>query len=511
MILQAPKIKKNFLEKLESIVGPNGFSTKNLDRFNYSRDSSFKSTIRLKQGQLEPLPDAVCWPKNTDQVARLVVLCGSSGFPIVPFGAGSGVCGGTIAVKGGLVIDLKLLHRLIRVDAKNLTCTVECGMMGLHLEEELDRRGFTLGHFPSSILCASVGGYLAARSAGQCSTRFGKIEDMVLDLEMVTGTGEILQTREIRNTDGFDLNQLILGSEGTLGLITKTTLRIFPKSEHRTFSGFKFPNMEVGIEAIRRLLQTGLKPSVVRLYDPLDSSLMSLKDSPEGILDSVKKEAKFHALKALLTVPRGVQTLARFVPDECILILMHEGHPILVEEEKKICAEIGTDLGGKDLGEEPGRHWLKHRYSVSYNASPIFYAGCFTDTIEVATTWENLPKLYHGMRKTLASKALIMAHLSHAYPDGGALYFTFVAAVRNGAGQEKLYDLIWQKALTTCQKLGGVISHHHGIGRLKAKFMNEEWGEGVTLFESFKQLYDPKGILNPGKLFVEKNRKKKAA
>ena len=512
MKLNPPKLKKTFLSKLEEIVGPSGYSFKNLDRFNYGRDSSFKSTIRIKYNQSEPLPDVIAWPENTAQVQKLVKAAIRHRVPLVPYGAGSGVCGGTVAVKGGMTIDLKKMRRLIRLDEENLEVEVEAGMMGLHLENELERKGFTLGHFPSSILCASVGGYLAARSAGQKSSRYGKIEDMVREMEIVTGTGEIISTQNVANGSGTDLNQIFLGSEGTLGLMTKVTLRIYPQPQAMAFRGFRFRNLKTGMEAVRRMIQSGMRPAVMRLYDELDSFILfSFKKNGKGpkmpaLLGSVQGILKNQSLQAALALPQTFQTLTKMIPGGVVLILMHEGHERIIAEEQKIAMEIATSLGGSDLGEEPGKHWYEHRYSVSYKASSLFYAGAFTDTIEVATTWDKMGELYETMTKALSPHALIMAHLSHVYPDGGAFYFTFVAPLKGFKKSDELFDLIWAKAMTTCQKVGAVISHHHGIGRLKAKFVSAEWGEGAELFKIFKAEYDPHGIMNPGKLYIEEKK-----
>lgn len=378
--------------------------------------------------------------------------------------------------------------------------------MGLHLEKELERNGFTLGHFPSSILCASLGGYLAARSAGQKSSRYGKIEDMVKGLECVTGKGEVLTTRDISHTGGIDLNQLWIGSEGVLGIFTKATLRIYPKPERLLFNGFKFRNMDTAFEAARRLIQSGIRPAVVRLYDKLDTFLF-LSSKKSGALSqeatlvkSLKDSVKFASLKAALMIPQTSRTLINYLPTGCLLILMFEGHQRIVTEERRIGLEILLGAGGIDLGDEPGRQWYEHRYSISYNASPIFHEGLFTDTIEVATTWDNILMLYKKMLRALSPHALVMAHLSHVYTDGGSLYFTFVAPLHGLKKSEDLYDLIWDQAMQTCLKVGGTISHHHGIGRLKAKYMEKEWGAGVQLLRAFKKFYDPHQIMNPGKL-----------
>lgn len=511
MDFPAPKLPKAFLAKVETIVGAKNYSFKNLDRFNYSRDSNFKSTIRAYLGQSEPLPDIIAWPENAAQVARLVKAASAHKIPVIPFGAGSGVSAGTLALTGGLIIDVKRMRKMV-IDEDNLLVEADAGIMSMHLEDQLQRRGYTLGHFPSSIICASLGGCLAARSAGQQSSRYGKIEDMVYQAEVVTGRGEILTTHSVANSSGIDLNQIFLGSEGTLGLFTKAWLKIKPLPPKIEFRGIRFKNMKTAMEAIRRIMQSGLKPSVVRLYDELDTLLVLSSKSPKGhkkggFWHHLQEEIKFKTVKAGLLAPPMLHRLTKLIPSGCLVILMHEGLDRLVKEERKIVLEIAAELEGEDLGAAPGRQWFENRYRISYNASPIFEAGLFTDTIEVAATWDKLHDLYQAILKVLSPHAMIMAHLSHVYPDGGSLYFTFVAPRANLNRATELYDTIWESALRTCQEVGGVISHHHGIGRLKAKFVNEEWGPAATLFEDLKKFYDPKGILNPGKLYVPRGKK----
>ncbi len=505
MRLEAPRLKKNFVTSVEKIVGPDSLSSRPLDRINYSRDSNFKSVIRNQYGHRDPPPDLIVWPEKVEQIQQLVQLAGRHKISIVPYGAGSGVCGGAMPIFGGMIIDLKKMRRL-KVDADNLSAVADAGMMGMHLENELQRKGFTLGHFPSSIVCAGLGGYLAARSAGQTSSRYGKIEDMVQSLQMVSGRGDIIDTRDVANREGIDFNQMFLGSEGTLGILTQATLRIYPTPPAQAFRGIRFNNLKSGLEAIRRIMQSGLKPAVIRLYDVLDTLLFlshgkkGKKTSLPVFLESLADLLYGQSVKAALQVPKILSMASRLVSSGCLLVLMHEGHERLVAEEQKTVLSICKNLGGEDLGEEPGRAWHEHRYSVSYKASALFYSGAFTDTIEVATTWDKLYPLYAEMKKAMASHALVLAHISHAYTEGASIYFTFVAPLQGLRRAEKLYDLIWDRAMKSCQKVGGIISHHHGVGRLKAKYMKNEWGEGLGLYHLFKNHFDPNGIMNPGKL-----------
>ena len=524
--------------ELGHLTSPSRVSTSPPDRASYARDLWPRGLLGVAAGDVSPHPpDAIVWPTSTAEVQAIVRLCVVRGVPIVPFGAGSGVCGGTLPVRGGLVVDMKRMRR-ISIDAEALTVTCEAGMNGEHLEHELGRRGFTLGHFPSSIMCSTLGGWLAARSAGQCSSRYGKIEDMVRSIELVTGTGELLDTVRA-DYAGADLNQLLIGSEGTLGIFTRATLRIHPVPAVRHMRGFRFERVEAGCEAIRRVMQRGLRPSVVRLYDELDTAMqrwsrksatgsktgapLSPDHDGEGVLGRLlgvlglggTEALRHRVIGTLLAHPlqlnRAVDAIAPRLGTGCLLIVGCEGEATLAEAESKaVFAEL-EEAGGRDQGPAAGERWLAHRYDVSFGLSKIFQAGAFADTMEVATTWDRLLPLYHAVREAVAPEAFVMAHFSHAYEDGCSIYFTFAAAApppsagkgggRSGATEaERRYDRIWRAGLGAVVKTGATISHHHGVGMSKAAYMPDEHGEALRIFRALKQVFDPRGIMNPGKL-----------
>jgi alkyldihydroxyacetonephosphate synthase len=506
------------VEELQRLL-PGRVSTTPPDRVAYARDLWPRGLITLAGGNPAPHPpDAVAWPTSTDEVVAIVRAAARTGTPIVPFGAGSGVCGGTLPIRGGVVVDLKRMRAIVELDERAGAATVEAGILGEHLEHELNRRGVTLGHFPSSIMCSTFGGWLAARSAGQLSTKYGKIEDLVRRLTFVDGRGEV---HTVDAGQAPDVAQWLVGSEGTLGIITRATVTVRPLPEVRLYRGWAFPRVAAGCEAIRRLLQRNLKPACVRLYDELDSFLhRGEKEHGPGVPESsslerwlsmltsdgksVAAEWKRRAVGLALTRPdlvnRVASTVLPYAQNGCLLIVGFEGERGLADAEAVAAGAELDRAGGRDLGEGPGERWLRHRYAVSFRMQKVFDAGAFVDTMEVATTWDKLLELYRAVREAVSPLAFLMAHFSHAYPDGCSIYFTFAARGVNSADAERKYDEIWRAGLAAVTQVGGTISHHHGVGLSKAPFMPEEHGAAMEIYRALKDVLDPARILNPGKM-----------
>ena len=347
-------------------------SQADFDRIAYARDMWPLALLWIRQGRIPRPPDLVAWPKDEAEVAALVRTARAQKFALIPFGAGSGVCGGTWAVKGGVAMDLKRLDQIGEVDAQRRTVEVGAGAMGETLERTLDARGWTLGHFPSSIYMSTVGGWLAARSAGQLSCRYGKIEDMVVSLRAVLGTGEVVQTPE-RPFRGPDLVPLLLGSEGTLCTFTSARLRVHPKPETRVFHAFEFQGVAAGVDAIRRLFRAGLRPAVVRLYDPFDTALVG--DSKAGerahhpLQNDLKTQLFASVSKAIapLTVGKpGVLNALAHRFKKTLLVLMFEGETGRCQAEDAAARELCAGLNAVARGEAPARAGYAKRYEVSY-------------------------------------------------------------------------------------------------------------------------------------------------
>jgi alkyldihydroxyacetonephosphate synthase len=534
------------LEGLSAVVGAGHVLTSLPDKLAYSRDCWPQGIILARGGRwMVHRPVAIVQPGSEREVVEVVRLIVEAGAPLVPYGAGSGVCGGALPDQGGVVVDVKRLSAIEALDVEGLKARVGAGAIGMIVETELERRGLTLGHFPSSLYCSTIGGYLAARSAGQCSSRYGKIEDMAQSLRWVTGRGELLDSAPGLGASawggGWDPTQLVIGSEGTLGVITSGLLRLHRAPEARFYRGFRCERVEDGLEAIAALMQAGLRPAVTRLYDEFDTLIAgslspramgraaAVDDEealPEGLLSSLRQAAARLSLPERLRRRGGVlpelgerlrrasrgllgraigqplvlNQLADALPGGCLLVVGFEGDARGAARE----AEAGFALLRRrceDFGPEPGEHWLKNRFNVSYKQSPMFEAGAFVDTMEVSTSWGNLVRLYHAVKKAVAPHAFIMAHFSHAYEEGASIYFTFAGFGADTDEALEVYARVWSCAQEAVLASGASVSHHHGVGLSKARYVPRDQRGGRVLFAALGRAWDPTGRLNPGKVW----------
>ncbi|RYE91516.1 MAG: FAD-binding oxidoreductase, partial [Myxococcales bacterium] len=479
-----------------------------VDRLAYGRDLWPRHHLEVRAGRVveQSRPGLIAWPTSTAQAAEVVRFCRAEGVALVPFGAGSGVCGAVLPDAGTVVLDLKRMSSVRRLDPGAPRLDVEAGAMGISLEERVQREGWTIGHFPSSILCSTVGGWLAARGAGQCSGRYGKIEDMVAAIELIDGEGEVHHLSR-RTGGGVDLTPLIIGSEGTLGVITACSLRLHPRPATHAYASFRFAGLEEGWEALRAMFQAGLRPAVARLYDPFDSLL-----ARQG---SVKREhrvppgeehpapgAGHTVLGRMLRHPawinHAIEGLGGPALGGSTLVLIFEGQGDEPHDDAARATRLAALTGGQPTGEGPARRWLQHRYSISYRQSVVFRSGAFSDTFEVAAPWSRLKALYEGVHRALEKRVFVMAHLSHAYPDGCSIYFSFVGAAASDDEALRLYEAAWQDALRAALEAGGTLSHHHGIGRSKAPRLGAELGAGIDVVRGLMRAFDPGGLMNPG-------------
>ena len=458
---------------LQQLLGATRVSWEPAQLQAHQRDTWFLNVYRALQGRLVSRPLAVVFPETVEHVQEVVRYALSHRLPVVPYGGGSGVCGAIEPDANAIVIDMRRLARILEMNDRALYARVEAGKMGEAFEEELRAAGFTSGHFPQSMAVSTIGGWLSTRAAGQYSTRYGNIEDLVLGFDAVLPDGRLLRLpARARWASGPDLRQLFLGAEGTMGIITEVTLKIFPLPESALFQSFSFPNMATGLEAIRESLRAGWRPAVVRLYDAVESA----RNFPEASSGS-----------------------------DCLLLLISEGPGAFTAAETAAAAGVCAGLGGQSRGTAPVRRWLEERNRVPTFES-LIEKGLVVDTIEVSATWDRVSTLYDQVVYALQGVSGVLVasgHSSHSYPQGTNIYFTFAARPPSPELGEQTYLDCWRAAMEATLRAGGSIVHHHGIGRIRKAWLAHELGEGVELLRALKLTLDPAGILNPGTLLPE--------
>jgi len=505
------------LAAVMAAFAPGAYSADAVDRICTSRDLLTPGTLRIRYGQIFLPPELIIWPTGIDEIMRTFELARELGVSVIPFGAGSGVCGGTLAVQPSIALDMKRMRRIGPIDRDRLTVWTEAGVIGQELEERLNAEQLTLGHFPSSVYTSTVGGYLAARSAGTLSSLYRKAEDMVLAFRAVSPAGGLHEFRAPWGRAG--LRSPFIGSEGTMGVITEAEFAVHPRPETRRFRGFLFPSVTDGLEAMRGVMWSGIRPAALRLYDPLDTVLVgSAGKGQGGLMGLIPAEALRTAFsnmghrlyhegeRLLLRRPQLISLLNRVIPPKCLLVMTFEGPAPVTAAEEQHALSLCAGCGGEDAGPHPAQRWWDNRYHVSYNQSKIYAAGSFVDTMEVALTWEKVADLYNQVVAALSGRVLVMAHFSHAYPHGCSIYFTFVGAAPSVEGGERLHSWVWDRAMAAVLDSGATITHHHGVGLLKARWMWFEHGPGLRILRAAQRTFDPDGIMNPGKLRMEGRR-----
>lgn len=484
-------LKHEQIKTIENIVGKENIKKDTYTRAGVSYGKTMLDALRLREKIIENIPDIVVYPRNKEDIKALVDYCNKELIPIYVFGGGSSVCRGLEAIKGGITLDMrKHMNKVIKFNEKNQTITIQPGMQGPELEKILNdavnlfnaKIPYTCGHFPQSFEYSSVGGWVVTRGAGQNSTYFGKIEDIVLSQEYVTPAG-IIKTGEFpAQSTGPDIDQIMMGSEGTFGVLTEVTLKVFKymPENHQKFS-FIFKNWEDAKEAAREIMQGQFGfPSVFRLSDPEESDVAMKLYGVEGtFLDKVISA-------------RGYKQGER-----CLMLGFTEGEKsfskLVKKKIKKICKKHGAMYTTGYIT----KSWEKGRFQDPYLREDLGDFGIMIDTLECSVNWENLEEVHTGVRKYCHSRpdTICMTHMSHFYPQGVNLYFIFIAKMDT----IEEYVNYQHGILDNIQKYGATMSHHHGIGKMIAPWLEGQIGKNqMEVFKALKKHFDPNNIMNPG-------------
>ncbi len=493
--LAPARIPAELIARLQAIVGAEAVHDGHSQRVLHAAGKGYPDLVRLRAGEPEGAPDAVLYPRSHEQLRAVLALCARSSLAVVPFGGGTSVVGGVAPLRGAhdgvISLDMGLMGAVLALDRESATVTVQAGTRAPALERHLAARGLTLGHFPQSFEYVSLGGCAATRSAGQASTGYGAIEKLVLGMRFAAPGAEIDVKSVPATAAGPSLRQLLIGSEGTLGVISELALRVRPAPRERIYEGFFFEDFSAGVQALRELAREHVLADVVRLSDEAETR-MSLQLAGSG-------GVKGRLGRAYLDL-RGRS-------DGCVAILGFEGSPADVAFRRARARSLFRGCGAVRVGRSPGEAWLRGRYAGPYLRDELLTQGVMVETLETATQWSSVHALHRAVAQAITgalapggTPALVMCHVSHVYETGASLYFTFIARQREG-DELAQWQTVKDAASNAILEAGGTITHHHAIGRDHAQWLRAEiGGGGLEVLRALKAELDPAGIMNPGKL-----------
>jgi alkyldihydroxyacetonephosphate synthase len=458
------------IDTLRDLLGPDVVRTE--PELLAGRRHDYWAAAHLRAWRGEPMgqPGCVVQPRATEQVQELLRFASANRVAVVPYGLGSGVCGGVLPTDDVVLLDLSTMDRTREIDEHDLLATFDAGKNGMEAEEEVAAHGLTIGHWPQSIAVSSVGGWVSTRASGQFSTAYGNIEDIVYSIEAVLPDGELVHLGKApRAAAGPDLRHVVMGAEGTMGVVTGVTLSLRRAPAARRFTAFHSPDMPTGIEAQRRIVQADWRPPVMRLYDVAEVQ-RNFPDHTSG--------------------------------DAGALLMVHEGPAARVDAEVDDVTRIATEAGLVATTGAVTEEWLGKRNHVP-TWSDFFERGAVVDTIEISAPWSRIVGVYDAVIGSLGEVEGIVnasAHSSHVYRSGINLYFSF-AVLAEPDDMEARYFECWHRTMEATAANGGGIAHHHGSGRLRVPYLHHDLGAGgVELLRTLKSAVDPQGIMNPGNL-----------
>jgi alkyldihydroxyacetonephosphate synthase len=500
--LKEPSLNPQLEARLRQYLKTDQIKTDKKERIVHSYGKSYRDLLRINNGQINRAPDVVIYPESDDDIAHILSLAEEYKACVIPFGGGSNIVGSvepTVSQERTvLTLDMKRMNKVLSVDRHSMTATIQAGALGPVLEEQLNRQGLTLGHFPDSFQHSSLGGWLATRSAGMQSDHYGNVEDMVLSISFRTLRGTLVTRPVPRSSSGPDLNEIILGSEGTMGIIVQATMRVRLLPEHKDYRAFLFPSFESGSKAVHEIIQTDIHANLMRLYDPKMTELSVYSAPPHtGLKSFISK-----LIKAYLRKRRSFD-----FSKTSLMILGFEGSKNDIQRREKKVFPICKKHGGFPLGTEPGKRFFSWKYDYPYLRDWLMKRAVLADVSETSTVWSNFLNLYTKTIAGLAAaieqtgqKPWVGCHMSHSYKTGTSLYFTF--ACRQKPGDElNQYSQVKKAAEDSFLKNGGTVSHHHAIGYEHMPWILEEKSPiGIEILTALKKELDPNKILNPDKI-----------
>ncbi|MFV0425428.1 MAG: FAD-binding oxidoreductase [Beutenbergiaceae bacterium] len=453
---------------LHALLGPDAVDTTAAGRSRSSHDTWPLST---KQARINVHPnqaEAVVQIASYDQVPAVLAIATQYQIPVTVRALGSSVTGQPLPVRGGIVLDVSAVPADFSVNLTDMTVTVSASFNGGDLEQLLSSRGLTTGHSPQSLYRSTVGGWVATLATGQFSSLYGGIEDLIVGYTVILATGEeVVLKASPRAAMGPDLRQVFIGSEGTLGVVTSVTLKLFPADLPTRLQTYSLPTLDAGLEVMREQALLGLRPYLIRFYD-VDEARHAMQDP-------------------------SVDTPIMFVGSR--------GVEELVEAETAVLGHLIEQVGGRSLGTGGVDAWMERRFDFSSVENLLATEGGFAETIEVAQTWSGIDALYADLKESLAPLAdEVLAHFSHVYTQGTSMYLILLGKAETDTAAIARLQQIWDTAMAICLRHGAELSHHHGGGLARSPYARQSLGSAHLVLQKMKKALDPAGILNPGKL-----------
>jgi alkyldihydroxyacetonephosphate synthase len=498
-----PSLAPDLRADLERAVGAASVSTDALDRVVHARGKSLRDLVRHRRGDVGRLPDVVVRPADEEEVTAVLRLAVDADAVVIPFGGGTNISGSLEApdeeLRTVISLDLGRMDQVLAVDDASRLARIQAGVFGPHLEEQLNARGFTVGHFPDSFTHSTLGGWIATRSSGMQSDKYGDVADLTRAVRVVTPAGT-LATRAVPSTStGPSVREMVLGSEGRLGIITEATVHVHRLPERRVILGYLLPDWTRSLAVMQEIAASEASPSVTRVSDANETQFSFATKKDGSSLDRLKSKA----LAAYLQRRRGFELDAM-----CLAFIGYEGTAGHVAAQRKLVGRIVSRHGGLCIGRGPGVLYDQKKFDTPYIRDYLLDRGAMADVSETSAPWSVLPALYDNVvanaRKAfdgLRVPGYVMCHLSHSYHGGACLYFTFAFKPSGDRDALEEYDVVKSAIQQTFVDSGATLSHHHAVGTEHARWLEQDISQpGVAMLRALFDGIDPGANLNPGKI-----------